>query len=107
LRIAAVTGLAAALGASLASIGRRTAMALGVAFAYMAIVEAIVRSQWPHAARWLIAENTGIVVTNADLRGADFTRGTGVAALTIVGYIAVLMAIAIELFRRRDLASTS
>ncbi len=106
-RIAAVTGLATTLGATLASIGRRTTVALGFAFAYIAVVEAIVRGNWPHAARWLIGENTGIVITNADLEGAAFTRGTGLAAVTLVGYIGVLVLVALELFRRRDLASTA
>ena len=106
-RISALTALAAGLGAALASIGRRTTVALAVAFAYLAVVETTVRVQWPERGRRLLAENTAVLVTAADLDGAEFTRGVGPAALTLCGYVVVLVAVALVLFRRRDLAGTS
>lgn len=106
-RIAALTSLAAGLGAALASIGRRTTAAIGAAFAYLAIIEPVVRVNWPARGRWLLGENTVVLVTASDIEGAVFTRGVGTAALTLCGYVAVLVAAAMVLFRRRDMAGTS
>jgi hypothetical protein len=106
-RFSGLTALAAAAGAAAASIGRRTTVALGVSFAYLAIVEGAVRGIWPGRARWLIGENAAILATAADLDGAAFSRGTTTAALTLGGYVAVLVAASVMLFRHRDLVSTS
>lgn len=106
-RISALTGLAAATGAAVASIGRRTTVAVGAAFAYLAVLEAAVRGLWPGRGRWLIGENAGILVTASDLEGEVFTRSVTTAALTLSGYVSVLIVVAVVLFRRRDLASTS
>jgi ABC-2 type transport system permease protein len=106
-RISALTALAAGFGAALASIGRRTTVAIGGAFAYLAIVETVVRTNWPERARWLVAENTAVLVTAADLEDAAFTRSVETAGLTLCGYVVVLVALALLLFRRRDLAGSS
>ena len=106
-RLSALTGLAAGLGAAIASIGRRTTVAVGASFAYLAIIETAVRAKWPERARWLLGENTAVLATASDLEGAVFTRDVATAALTLCGYVAVLVAIALLLFRRRDLAGTS
>jgi hypothetical protein len=106
-RISLLTGLAAVLGGALASIGRRTTLALGVAFAYLAAVEGAIRGLWPARGRWLIGENVAILVSAADLEGATFTRDPAAAAATLGGYAAVLVAAAVLLFRRRDLAAAT
>jgi hypothetical protein len=106
-RISCLTALAAGFGASIASIGRRTTVAIGAAFAYLAILETTVRAQWPERGRWLLAENTAVLVTAADLEDAEFTRSVTTAGLTLCGYVIVLVAVALLLFRRRDLAGTS
>lgn len=106
-RISALAGLAAGLGAALASIGRRTTVAIGAAFAYLAVLETTVRAQWPERGRWLLAENTAVLATAADLDGAVFTRDVATAALTLCGYLAALVAVALLLFQRRDLAGAS
>lgn len=106
-RISLMTGLAAALGGALASIGRRTTLALGTAFAYLAAVEGTIRGLWPARGRWLIGENVAILVSAADLEGATFTRGPLAAGLTLGGYLGVLVLAAIVLFRRRDLAAAT
>ena len=84
-RLAALTGLAAGLGAAVASIGRRTTVAIGASFAYLAVVETAVRAKWPDWARWLLGENTVVLATASDLEGAVFTRGVATAALTLCG----------------------
>ena len=106
-RISGLTGLAAGVGAAVASIGRRTTVAVGAAFAYLAILENTVRAQWPQRGRWLIGENTAALATAADLKSAEFTRDVATAALTLGGYTAVLVAVALLVFRRRDLAGSS
>jgi len=106
-RISTLTAIAAATGAAVASIGRRTTVAIGAAFAYLAVLETTVRAVWPERGRWLIGENAAVLVTAADLEGAEFTRSVATAAVTLCGYVAVLVAVAVLLFRRRDLASTA
>lgn len=106
-RISLMTGLAALLGGALASIGRRTTVALGVAFAYLAAVEGFLRALWPEQGRWLIGENVAIFTSAADLDGAPFTRGSAAAGVTLCAYAGVLVLAAIVLFRRRDLAAAS
>lgn len=106
-RISALTALAAATGAAVASIGRRTTVAIGAAFVYLAVLEVAVRGLWPARGRWLIGENAAVLVTAADLEGAEFTRSVPTAALTLCAYVAVAIAIAVLLFRRRDLAGTT
>ncbi len=106
-RIAALTALAATTGAAVASIGRRTTVAIGAAFAYLAGLEGAVRGIWPDRARWLIGENSAVLVTAADLDGEAFSRSVLTAGLTLSGNVAVLVATAVQLFRRRDQASTT
>src|SRR5437764_174009 len=55
-RSAVLTGLAAALGASLAMIGRNTAVALGAAFVYLNVVEGVLRAWKPWLGRCFISE---------------------------------------------------
>ena len=59
-RSALLTGLAAALGASLAMIGRNTAVALGAAFVYLNVLEQVLRAWKPWLGRWLISENVAL-----------------------------------------------
>lgn len=107
LRVSLMAGLAAVLGGALASIGRRTTVALGVAFAYLAAVEGMVRGLWPERGRWLIGENVAILVSAGDLDGATFTRGPLAAGATLTAYVGALVIGAIVLFRRQDLAGAS
>jgi hypothetical protein len=104
-RGAALTGLAAALGASIAMIGRNTAVALGAAFVYLNVLEGVLRAWKPWLGRGLISENAVIFLT--DGRGADlpFTRSTMTASFTIVAYVVAVAAVATVLFRRRDVAN--
>jgi ABC-type transport system involved in multi-copper enzyme maturation permease subunit len=106
-RISALTGLAAGIGAAVASLGRRTTVAVAAAFVYLAILEGAVRALWPARGRWLIGENSAVLITATDLEGAEFTRGVTTAALTLCGYVLVLVAVALVVFRRRDLAGPS
>ncbi len=106
-RISGLTAIAAGLGAAIASIGRRTTVAIAAAFAYLAVIEPSVRALWPARGRWLLGENTVVLTTAANLDGAEFTRGVTAAALTLGFYLAVLVSVALLLFRRRDLVGSS
>lgn len=105
LRIAALTGLAAVLMASIAMIGRNTAAALGTAFAYLMVVESIVHAWKPWATRFLLGPNGALFVSGADLDTEEFTRSTMTAGLTLAGYAGVVALLAVTIFSRRDVAS--
>jgi hypothetical protein len=105
-REALVIALAAVLGAAIASIGRNTTAALAAAFVYLAIVEGIVRGVWPERARWLIGENATVLLSGAPLDDAPFVREPVLAAITLAVYVVILSGVAVELFRRRDIAAT-
>ena len=104
-RSAVLTGLAATLGASLAMIGRNTAVALGVAFVYLNVLEGVLRAWKPWVGRWLVSENAAIFLSDGRASGLSFTRSTMTATLTVVVYVAAVAGVATLLFRRRDIAT--
>lgn len=106
-RIALLTGATAVLGASLATLGRGTTFALAAAFGWMAIGEGLVRGLKPALQSRLVGENLAIVVTWAQLDGADFTRSQALAVGTLVLYFGLVAAAAASSFKRRDIAGVS
>ena len=103
-RLALLTGAAAALAASLATLGRSTAFALSAVFAWLAIGENLVRGLKPSLQPLLLGDNLSIVLTWAQLRSADFTRSEVLAVATVLGYVGVVVALAAASFVRRDIA---
>jgi hypothetical protein len=103
-RSAFLTGLAAAFGASLAMIGRNTAVALGAVFAYLNVLEGGLRAWKPSLGRWLISENVARFLLAKPIEGLPFNRSTLAAGLTVTAYVALVATAAIYLFRRRDIA---
>lgn len=106
LRGGALTALAALFGAGVAMVGRNTAAALGVAYAYLIIGENIVRAWKPRLTRWLIGENAATFLLGGAPDDAPFRRGTGLAILTLALYVALAGMAAVASFRARDVAST-
>lgn len=106
-RVSILTSLSAMLAVSLATLGRNTAFALIAAFAWIAVVENLVRAVAPSTQPWLWAENLGIVFTWAQLDGESFTRSPGLALATVSVYVAVVAIVAAVTFRRRDVAATT
>lgn len=103
-RIALLTGGAAVLGVSLATLGRGTTFALGAVFAWMAVGENLVRGLKPALQDLLVGDNLAIVLTWAQLDGADFSRSEPVAVVTLVAYFGLVAAAATATFVRREIA---
>jgi ABC-2 type transport system permease protein len=98
-RGAAFTGVAAVVGASLAFIGRNTAVALGVTFVYLNFVENAVRVWRPGLGRWLIVDNAGafLMGPQPDVVASPFP------VVVLLLYAFGLLALGVAIFRRRDI----
>ena len=102
LRVTALAALGCVLGFSVAAIGRNTAAALGVGFAYLAIVENLVRALKPEWGRWLITDNAFLFLSG-ESPGLHFTgRGVAGAGVVLACYAGGLFVVACLLFRARD-----
>ena len=104
LRLALITGAAATLAASLATVGRSTAFALTAVFAWLAVGEGLVRGLKPSLQPLLLGDNLSIVLTWAQLEAADFTRSEVLAVGTVLAYVGVAAALGAVSFVRRDIA---
>lgn len=104
-RISLLTALAAVLGVAIATIGRNTAAALIVVFAWMAVIEGLLRSIWPGTAPYLWGENIGTVLPWSQMDTVDFERGPLVALGTLAVYSAVIVVASTYTFGRRDVAT--
>ena len=102
LRIAGVGALMGAVGFALASLGRNTAAALGVGFAYVVVVENLIRALKPEWQPWFFSDNAAVVIT-ADT--SILTQGdpsVARSAFVVGGYTLLLLVAAIGTFRSRD-----
>jgi hypothetical protein len=106
-RTALLTALGALVGCALSMLGRNTAFALVTAFAWLAIVEGLIRGLRPAWAELLWAENIGTVLQWSQLEGVEFQRGPVLALATVVLYVALIAVTAGVSFTRRDIASAS
>ena len=102
-RIGFIASTGAALGAALAFIGRNTAAALGAGFAYLAIVEGLIRGLKPAWQKWLIGDNAAIVI-GGESENLIAGRSVTTAALLIAVYVAILAVAAGAFFKSRDVA---
>ncbi len=102
LRVGLLATFFAGFGFAFASIGRNTAVALGVGFGYLVIVENLVRGLRPGWIPWLLTENSALFVI--DLPG-DFPllgRSTVEAGVYLAAVTAGLLLAAAGAFRVRD-----
>lgn len=106
-RVALMTGVAAVLGGSLATLGRGTTFALAAVFGWLAIVENLVRGLKPALEPHLLGENISIVLTWAQLNDVTFTRDVSVAVAAIVVYCGVIAAACAATFARRDVVGAA
>lgn len=104
LRGSAVIAIATTLGFSVASLGRNTAAALGVGFAYFLIIENVVGSFLAGFRRWLLLGNAIVLISGRNSGGEVTGRSVAGAALYLSTVAVALVVIAVALFRRRDVA---
>ncbi len=104
LRGTALVSIAATVGFSVASIGRNTAAALGIGFAYFVVVENAVGSFLEDFRRWLLLGNAIVLISGQDGGGEVAGRSVTVAGLYLAVVAVALFAGAAVLFHRRDVA---
>lgn len=102
-RIVLVGVVAAAVGFALATIGKNTAAGLGGGFAYILVVENLVRGFKPEWSDWLLGTNMGRVIEGREGFGLG-SHSTTTAALILAAYAAGLFLLALAAFRRREIA---
>ncbi|NNE10670.1 MAG: hypothetical protein HKN41_00310 [Ilumatobacter sp.] len=106
-RTSVLTAAAAVLAIALATVGRNTAFAVITMFAWLIVIEGLIRGLKPSLSRWLWAENLGTVMTWAQLETGDFARGPVVAASTLFVYASLIVGLAAVSFHRRDVAAAT
>jgi len=102
LRVALLSTIFAGFGFGLASAGRNTAVALGVGFGYLVIVENLVRGLRPQWTPWLLTDNAGLFIVDSPIDFPLLGRSTVGAGLYLAAVGAVLLLVASGLFRTRD-----
>ena len=102
LRVALLSTIFAAFGFGLASAGRNTAVALGVGFGYLVIVENLVRGLRPQWTPWLLTDNAGLFIVDSPIDFPMLERSTLGAGLYLAAVGAILLLAASGLFRTRD-----
>jgi ABC-type transport system involved in multi-copper enzyme maturation permease subunit len=102
LRVAALSAIFAGFGFGLASAGRNTAVALGVGFGYLVIVENLVRGLRPQWTPWLLTDNAGLFVVDSPIDVPLLGRSTIGAGLYLAAVGTALLLAAAALFRARD-----
>jgi ABC-type transport system involved in multi-copper enzyme maturation permease subunit len=100
----ALVAIATAVGFSVASIGRNTAAALGIGFAYFLVIENVVGNFLEDFRRWLVLGNAIVLVSGENSGGEVSGRSVVAAGLYLTAVGIVLLAAATTVFRRRDVA---
>jgi ABC-2 type transport system permease protein len=103
LRGSLLAAIAAVMGFAIATIGRNTAAALGVGFAYIIVLENIVGNSLRGWRRWLLLGNTIVFVSgqkSSDIPGRSVV-GAGIFLAAVAG---ALMIGAASSFTARDIA---
>ena len=101
LRAATLTSVSSVVGFAVASIGRNTAAALGAGFAYIAVVENLVRGLRPGWQRWLFTDNAAVFITGDNV-SFTFQRTMLQALALLAVYAAALFTVSVVMFRSRD-----
>jgi hypothetical protein len=104
LRIAALGGLAAVASISITMIGRRTSVAVGAGFLYLAVIEGVVRDTLPSLQEWLIGNNAAVLVDGHSVDAVAGGRSALEAGMYLVACAVVLLGAAAAWFRWRDIS---
>lgn len=101
LRSGAIAAFGAAVGFAIGHIGRNTAVALGAAFVYLAILEAgLIGGAFPGIRRWLVVGNSVVFVGGGT--GEIPGRTVAEAGIILAVYAVAAVAVACAVFRARD-----
>jgi hypothetical protein len=101
-RTGMLAALAAALGLSIATVGRNTAAALGVGFVYLAVVENLIRAFKPQWGDWLIGDNIGLFLVGEE--AGRLTHSRTAAGVLLLTYGTALFCGALIWFKRSEVA---
>ncbi len=103
-RVAFAGGLCAIIAFAIATIGRTTAAALGVAFAYFAIVESLLRGFKPHWQPWFVGDNLITLIVADPVQASPTGHTAAEAGVVVALYAGLLFAAALAFFRQRDIS---
>jgi ABC-2 type transport system permease protein len=106
-RTSVITSAAAVLAMSLATAARNTAFAVIAMFAWIVVVEGLIRALKPSLSSWLWGETVTTVMSWSRLDTVEVARGPLLSALTLTAYLAVIAGGAAFSFQRRDIAAGS
>jgi hypothetical protein len=103
IRASAAASVASTIGLAIAMLGRNTAAAIGLGFAYLGVVEQLIRGLRPAWQPFLLGDNIAVFVNGHPMQLGAATLRTATGAAFIVGcYVAVLLLAAAFTFRVRD-----
>jgi ABC-2 type transport system permease protein len=99
-----LAAIAAAMGFAIATLGRNTAAALGVGFAYIIVLENIVGDALRNWRRWLLLGNAIVFVSGSN-GGADIPGRSVIGAGAFLAAVALALLVgAASTFKVRDIA---
>ncbi len=100
LKGATLASMGAMLGAALGFVARNSAVALGIAFGWLAVGENMIRNLRPGLTRWLIGDNAVSFIAPSFEAPRSAVGGAAIVAV----YVAIAAVLATRVFGRRDLA---
>jgi len=103
-RGSAIAAVGSVIGMSIAMVGRNTGAALGVGFAYIAVIEAFVRGLRPQWIPYLFGDNAGVFITAQPLDFPEVGRSTMESGLVLLIYAVLFASVAAFAFKGRDVA---
>jgi ABC-type transport system involved in multi-copper enzyme maturation permease subunit len=106
-RTSVITAAAAVLAMSLATAARNTAFAVIAMFAWIVVVEGLIRVLKPSLSSWLWGETVTTVMGWSRLDNVELARGPLMSAVTLAAYVGVIVGAAAISFQRRDIAAGS
>ena len=102
LRGTLLAGVFAVVSGALATVGRNTAAALSLWFAYLVVIEGILRAQVSDSIPWLLTTSAAVFYGWDRIVVNDHSLLAGAGTLHLALYVIVIGAVAVTVFRRRD-----
>lgn len=106
-RGALLAAVAALFGATIASMARNSGAGIGVVLGWIAVVEPLVRAQWPDRQSYLLTSTLGAIIPWAELEVGEEVLTPGEASVVLGTYVVVLVIVALVLFGRRDIPAAA